>query len=96
MSVDFGESISSFVVTVGLSTVVGLSLVPGQVELRVRRLDGSTLEIGGASVQIGNGFMLQTLAESVFHVTGQLYAVAGGTQSILAVTRVISNRSFSG
>lgn len=93
---EIGESISSFQQTIGLSSIVGLTLIPGQMSVYIRRISGGTIEIGGASLTWGAGYALQTAAESVFPITNTMYVAVTGSTGVISVTRQLSSAAFGG
>lgn len=95
--------LSSKQFAVGLSTVIGLTGVPGQCGLWVRQTNatGSTLEIGGASLTWGQGFQLPdctnvNTSQIFFPVKGTVYFCATGATANVTVARLITNPDLAG
>jgi len=100
---DCPGGLSSKRFAVGLSTIIGLTGIPGQCGLYVRltNASGSTLEIGGASLTWGQGFQMPdssnvTTSQVFFPVKGTVYFVATGATANVTVTRLVTNPDLAG
>lgn len=92
-----GYGIAGFRLAVGLSSVFGLTGLPGQIGIKVQYLSGGTLEIGGASLTWGQGAIMPTLvAPEVIQTAGTIYLVASGATTIVTGYRIMSNPELAG
>lgn len=95
--------LSSAQLQVGLSTIIGLTGVPGQcgIYVRLTNASGSTLEIGGASLTWGQGFQMPdssnvTTSQVFFPIRGTVYFCATGATANVSVARLITNPDLAG
>lgn len=75
---------------VGLSTIVGVTVLAGQVSVSMEMLSGQTLEIvaaPGASVGWGQGFPFPTNAIMSFDSIGTMWLAASGATALVVVLR---------
>lgn len=73
--------------------VVGFTAVPGQIGLILRCLGGGSLEIGGASLASGTGYLLSSGANvpaTYVRCSGTIYLVATSATSTFSFLREIS------
>jgi hypothetical protein len=94
-----GQALSSKSFAVGLSTIIGLTGIVGQMGLHVESLtSGGTLEIGGASLTWGQGFFLSSNVAQVryFPVAGTVWFAATGATCVVNVSRVIAETDQAG
>lgn len=76
-------------VFVGLSTLIGITSLPGQQALSLEYLSGGTLEIvsSGASVGWGQGFIVPSNAILSFDVSGTIWLAASSATTTIMVLR---------
>jgi len=74
---DFAQDVISGKFFVGLSSIIGLSLIAGQNSILVKYITGGSLEIGGATLTWGKGYLMDTGALG-FNSVGSLYFAATG------------------
>lgn len=82
------SDISTFVskrITVGLSSIVGVTVIPNQVYQVVKQLSGGTLEIGGATLSWGIGYPFTASEIRDVNNSGTFYLCANGATCIAAV-----------
>lgn len=92
-----GYGIAGFRLAVGLSSVFGLTGLPGQIGIYVQYLAGGSLEIGGASLTWGQGCVMPTLvAPAIINTAGTIYLVASGATAIATGYRLMSNPELAG
>lgn len=87
-----GKSISAFTVNLVAGTVTGFTAQPGQIGVVCRYVAGGSIEIGGASLAAGNGFLLATSPAATLPytmITGDLYAIATGATATLTGFRIL-------
>lgn len=80
-------------VAVGLSTVIGVTVRPGQVSVSLEMLSGQTLEIvasPGSSISWGQGFPFPTNAIMSFDSIGTMWLAASGATAMVVVLRGLS------
>lgn len=87
-----GGGLNGFIQAIGLSTITGITGLPGQLAMSFRVLSGGTLEIGGASLTWGQGCVLSNSAAVVypFNVSGTFYVAATGSTVLVCGVRTIS------
>lgn len=87
-----GGSIKSETLSITTGSVFGLTGIPGQLGINVRYISGGSLEIGGASLSAGNGFLLPNSNIPHFYVpiTGTLYFVSTTATGVATIERIIS------
>ena len=68
---------------IGLSSIIGLTAVAGQNSLYLRFISGSSIEIGGASLAWGSGFLWDGLAPISMNAMGTIYFAATGTTCVI-------------
>jgi hypothetical protein len=86
-------NIQSGRLAVGLSGIFGLSLVPGQQQVIVSYVSGSSLcEIGGASLTWGQGYIIPLIANSplVINTTGTVYFATAGATTVIQYIKGVS------
>jgi hypothetical protein len=92
------DSISAFTLAVGLSSIQGLTGLPGQVGVFVRYVSGGTLQIGGASLTWGSAGIASSSGNfgHEFPCSGTIYFASTGATTIVSGFRYISNASDAG
>ena len=78
---NLAEGISAFRYDVGLSAIVEIPAVPGQLGMTIRRVNGGTMEIGGASLTWGTGHICSNTevgTGSIIPITDSIYVAASG------------------
>ena len=84
------DSIEAFSLTVGTSSILGLTAMPGQVGLIIRMFaNTATLQVGGASLTWGLGGILSgnTTAFQLVKATGTVYFAATGATVTIGILR---------
>jgi hypothetical protein len=87
-----GQTISAFTTSVQTGGAQRFTALPGQIGIMFRYLAGSTLEVGGASLTSGAGYILSanTNAYPVFFpCTGDVYMIATGATSTVTGFRLV-------
>lgn len=74
-------------VTIGLSSIIGITLTAGQVATLVKYLSGGTLEFGGASLSWGQGYVVSANEAVAADSSGTLYACATGSTVVVCILR---------
>lgn len=64
--------------TIGLSSIVGISVIPGVVSVLVQYGTGGSLEIGGATLTWGQGFLFKVDQGISLDNAGTFYLAATG------------------
>lgn len=74
-------------VAVGLSSLIGLTVMPGQINLSMQYMSGGTLRIEsyGASLGSMQGFIVPTNAILTFDTIGTVWLSSAGATSIVQV-----------
>jgi hypothetical protein len=72
---------------VGLSTIFGVTVAPGQVGAIYKYFSGGTLEIGGATLTWGNGYVFAVGEAISMDSAGTFYFASTGSTSTLMVLR---------
>lgn len=73
------------VVTIGGSSIVGITVMPGEISLFVQYLSGGTIWVGGSTLSIGTGYLWDVSnikALSFEDFSGTVYMIAGVTAQI--------------
>lgn len=78
----FGQRIA-----VGLSTIVGVTVVAGQVGSIFKYFSGGTLEIGGATLLWGNGYVFAVGEAIQMDNAGTFYFAATGATVVMMSLR---------
>lgn len=91
-----GDGLSAEMFTVGLSQIFGITQVPGQLEMYIRRVDGGSCEIGGPSLTWGNGFLLQPNVPFSITNAGPTYVAATSATTTISILRTLSDRALGG
>lgn len=74
--------------TVGLSTIVGVTVLATQTAIAVKYFSGGSCEIGGASLTWGQGWLLQ---ETVcMSGRGTFYLAAQGSPAVVMILKGLS------
>ena len=73
------ESLVGTRLTIGLSTIVGITVLPGQNAVIVKYFSGGSLEIGGSSLTWGAGYLLDTKEVVNVQSSGTFYLAATGS-----------------
>lgn len=84
----FNDDIQSLVArryTLGTSTILGITAIAGQNSVLLRQISGGTLEIGGASLFYGQGYLLDSSKEYSWPSIGTFYLCSSGATSIVSV-----------
>lgn len=82
------HGLDSIRIAVGLSGVVGVTVIPGQVAVTLKYVSGGTnIDLGGTALVSGSGYPLATT--EIFNMTcaGTFYMTAAGATAIIAVVR---------
>lgn len=66
-------------ITVGLSQIVGVTVSAGQAAAIIKYFSGGSLEIGGASLTWGQGYLMDTKEVVSFQSSGTFYLAATGS-----------------
>lgn len=76
-------------ISVGLSALVGITGLPGQVALSLQYLSGGTLEIAslGASVGWGAGWIIPASSIISGDISGTIWLASSGTTTTVMVLR---------
>ena len=76
-------------VNIGVSTILGVTCLPGQNCLTLEYLSGGTLEIVNpvAGIGVGQGFLVPNNAILTFDLSGILWLASSGATSIAMVIR---------
>lgn len=82
MARDDVYSLQNIRLSVGLSTIIGISTLPYSNAVVIQQVSGSTLEIGGASLTWGQGFIYPGTPIS-FNCAGSFYLAATGSTAIV-------------
>lgn len=88
-----GKTIQAFTTPVPTGSILGFSGLPGQIGIVFRYVSGGSLEIGGASLTAGKGFLIPTSPATTLpysFVTDTVYAIATGATCIATGYRIIS------
>lgn len=64
---------------VGLSQIIGVTVVAGQAAAILKYFSGGSLEVGGASLTWGAGYLLDTKEVMSFQTSGTFYLAATGS-----------------
>jgi len=82
-------SVSSNQLSVGLSGIIGLTLVAGQVALTVKNLGGGTLFMGGATLAVGgaNGYPMALSEVLSLDLRATVYFASNGATTTVAFIR---------
>lgn len=72
------HGITCGVLTIGLSTIVGITVIPGQIAVSLKYGAGGSLEIGGASLTWGAGYLFGTAEVKDFNSAATFYVAAKG------------------
>ena len=76
-------SLKSGRLNVGLSSIVGLTAVAGQNSLYLRFISGSSIDIGGASLAWGSGFLWDRITPISMNEMGTIYFAATGATCVI-------------
>ena len=71
-------ALDGFRLSVGLSTIVGVTVTANQNAMIFKRFSGGTLEVGGASLTWGQGYIVGTNEIINVNSTGTFYLAATG------------------
>lgn len=76
-------------VAIGLSAIVGISVMPGQLSVSLEMLSGQTLEIVNPNTPVlwGSGFPFPTNAIMSFDSIGTMWLAASGATAVVVVLR---------
>jgi hypothetical protein len=76
-------------ISVGLSSVIGITCLPGQNALTLEYLSGGTLEIVNppANINWGQGFIVPNTAILSFDLSGILWLASSGATSTAMIVR---------
>lgn len=87
-----GSAVRSETLTINTGAVFGLTALPGQMGLNIRYISGGSLEIGGASLSAGNGFLLpnSNIPHYYIPITDVLYMLATGSNAVVTLERMVS------
>jgi len=91
--VGLAEGMSAFQMDVGLSSIVEIPAIAGQVGLAIRRVAGGTMEIGGQSLTWGQGQVVSITEVStgnIIPVTGPIYVAASGATLTISGFKLFS------
>lgn len=83
---DIGSLVGQRVI-VGLSTITGVTLAAGQSAVQLKILSGSSLEIGGASLTWGAGYLLGVNEVISLDMNGTFYLAATGATVVACVLK---------
>lgn len=79
------------IVTVGLSQILGVSVIAGEEWAIFKYMSGGSLEIGGPSLTWGAGYMMGTSEALSFQMNSTFFLVAKGATSIGHLLRGVSS-----
>lgn len=75
-------------INVGLSSIIGITIIANQAAIAVKYFSGGSCEIGGASLTWGQGWLLQ---ETVCMAgRGTFYLAAAGSTAVVMVLKGLS------
>lgn len=76
-------------VFIGLSSIIGITCLPGQQALTMQYLNGGTLEIVSppASINWGQGFVVPSNAILTFDLSGVVWLASSGATTTVQVIR---------
>lgn len=79
-------------VNVGLSTIIGVTVIANQVATVIRFVGGSSCEIGGASLTWGSGFLWDTTKDiSLTDFRGTIYFAATGATAQITILKGVTS-----
>jgi len=73
------ESLVGTRLTVGLSQIIGITVLAGQNSIIVKYYSGGSLEVGGVSLTWGSGYLLDTKEVVNIQSSGTFYLAATGS-----------------
>lgn len=85
--------IGSTRLTLGLSTVFGITNIPGLLTNTLKYFSGGSLEIGGSNLTWGGGYMLGTSEVFNFSTVGTFYLCATGATVVAMLARGVGNNN---
>lgn len=74
-------------IAVGLSSIQGVTLLPGQVSSYLKFSSGGTLWMGGATLTWGNGYHVAAAETVPFNLGGTFYLAAAGATVVVYLLR---------
>jgi len=72
---------------IGVSQVIGITVIPGLLAMTVKHSGGGTLWSGGATVSVGNGYLVSTGEALNIDSRGTLYFTSAGATSTIHILR---------
>jgi hypothetical protein len=72
---------------VGLSSILGITNLPGQLSISIQYMSGGTLEIvaPGASIGWGNGWVMPQFSIATFDANGTIWLASSGATTVVSV-----------
>lgn len=84
------HGITCGVLTIGLSTIVGITVAPGQLAVSLRYATGGSLEIGGSGHTWGAGYLMASTEIKDFNCAGTFFLAARGATVTAYIMRGLS------
>lgn len=76
------KALQSRIVAVGLSSIIGITVIPGQIVANLKQFSGGSMVIGGATLSWTNGYQLSTGEILNLDCSGTFFLAATGATAI--------------
>ena len=81
-------------IEIGLSAIIGVTVLPAQAGLIFKYWSGGTLWVGGATTTVGNGYLVSPNEAIGMNGRGTFYLAASGATCIAYIFRGGTNTEF--